>query len=147
MVMQFSNREEKKKQFGVSKRNNRITKSKDFYMPVKNQRELTVRGFEDFKHSELREFQRYATCSAAEKEILKLIRSDKDVVIRQDEETQTVLVRFLNRYYVVVADIKCRFIKTFLPDTGFELLEYVQKLIDKENLNKIKLAFDNNFTL
>jgi hypothetical protein len=139
--IQMNNRAEKNYRFGTPKRNNHKTKTGDFdYNMQKNNGELIMRGCENLNHPQLREMQRYGTCNTDEKEILKSIKNDNAVVIRQDEDTQTVLVRFINRYYVLVADIKSRFIKTFLPDTNFDLLYYVQQLIDKENLRKLSFS-------
>lgn len=141
MSRQTSNRAEKKHKFGTPKMNNYKTKNKDFQMFMhKNIGELNMRGFENLKHQELRELQRYGTANIDEKEMVKLICNGNAIPIKEDEETMTLVVKYLNRYYVPVVNKKYKFIKTYLPDTIENFLDYVQQLIDIEKPAKILLA-------
>lgn len=133
--MEISNRMPKAKRFGTPKKNSRLKYKETF-----NNKELSYRGLENLSHSKLRELQRYGTANVNRKEIVDAICDDNAVIIKQDEQTVTALVRYSNRYYVAVMDIELKVIKTFLPDTICNFLDYVQQLIDKENTKKGSIA-------
>ena len=134
--MEISNRMPKAKRFGTPKRNSR---NKNFKQ-VNNNKEQSYRGLEKLSHSKLREIQRYGTASVNRREIVDLICNDKALIIKQDATSVTALVRYSSRYYVAVMDTELLVIKTFLPDTICNFLDYVQQFIDKENANKMALA-------
>lgn len=141
MSRQSSNRVEKEYKFGTPRMNNYKTKNKDFQIFMhKNMDELNIRGFENLKHQELREVQRYGTASIDEKEMVKLICNGKAIPVKEDEETVTLVVKYSNRYYVPVMNKKHKFIKTYLPDTIENFLDYVQQLIDIEKPAKFSLV-------
>lgn len=141
MSRQISSRVEKEYRFGTPRMNNHKTKNKDFEISMhKDGSELNMRGFEKLKHQELRELQRYGTASIDEKEMIKLICNGKAVQVKEDEETMTLVVKYSNRYYVPVISKNFKFIKTYLPDTIENFLDYVQQLIDIENPVKISLV-------
>lgn len=107
--------------------------------PVKDFEGL-CKYMQNLSHAKLREMQRYATSSVNQQEIVDAICSNKAVVIKQDKNAITAVVRHINRYYVAVMDKEVKVIKTFLPDSINNFLEYVQMLIDKENLNQYAIA-------
>ncbi len=102
--------------------------------------ECHCKYMQNLPHAKLREMQRYGTSSVNQQEIVDAICSNKAVVIRQDDNAITAVVRHINRYYVAVMDKEVQVIKTFLPDSINNFLDYVQMLIDKENLNKCAVA-------
>jgi len=134
--MIISNRMSKEKRFGTPKRN---SKNKN-HRQVTSNKEQSYRGLEKLSHSKLREMQRYGTSSVNRKEIVDLICNDKAIIIKQDANAVTALVRYSSRYYIAVMDTELLVIKTFLPDTIANFLDYVQQFIDKENANKMTLA-------
>ena len=64
-------------------------------------------------HAKLRELQRYGTSSVNQQEIVNAICNDNAVIIKQDENAITAVVRYINRYYVAVMDKEVQVIKTF----------------------------------
>ena len=135
--MIISNRMPKEKRFGTPKRNSKNKNHKQVSINNKNQ---AYRDLENLSHSKLREMQRYGTASVNSREIVDLICNDKAIIIKQDANAVTALVRYSSRYYVAVMDTELLVIKTFLPDTISNFLDYVQQFIDKENANKMPLA-------
>ena len=134
--MIISNRMSKEKRFGTPKKN---SKNKN-YKQVKGNKKQTYKGLEKLSHSKLREMQRYGTANVNRKEIVDLICNDKALIIKQDANAVTALVRYSSRYYVAVMDTELLVIKTFLPDTISNFLDYVQQFIDKENASKTAMA-------
>ena len=134
--MIISNRIPKEKRFGTPKNNSR---NKNYKQHTDNKK-LSYKGFENLSHPKLREMQRYGTASVNRREIVDLICNDKALIIKQDATSVTALVRYSSRYYVAVMDTELLVIKTFLPDTICNFLDYVQQFIDKENANKMALA-------
>lgn len=134
--MIISNRMPKEKRFGTPKRNSKNKNHKQ----VTGNKKQAYRDLEKLSHSKLREMQRYGTANVNRKEIVDLICNDKALIIKQDSNAVTALVRYSSRYYIVVMDPELRVIKTFLPDTICNFLDYVQQFIDKENANKMALA-------
>lgn len=134
--MEMNNRISKTNRFGTPKKNSKNKKHKQF----NSNKEQAYRGLEKLSHSKLREMQRYGTTNVNRKEIVDLICNDKALIIKQDANAVTALVRYSSRYYVAVMDTELLVIKTFLPDTISNFLDYVQQFIDKENANKMALA-------
>ena len=134
--MIISNRMSKEKRFGTPRKNSKNKKYKNF----NNNKNQAYRDLENLSHSKLREMQRYGTASVNRREIVDLICNDKALIIKQDATSVTALVRYSSRYYVAVMDTELLVIKTFLPDTICNFLDYVQQFIDKENANKMALA-------
>lgn len=134
--MEISNKMSKEKRFGTPKKNSKNKKYKQF----NGNKEQSYRGLEKLSHSKLREMQRYGTANVNRKEIVDLICNDKALIIKQDANAVTALVRYSSRYYVAVMDTELLVIKTFLPDTISNFLDYVQQFIDRENANKLALA-------
>ena len=138
--MEFSNRLPKiraNKSRRMSKKN--INQIERKYFSRKNST-LVLRGAENLNHYELREMQRYGTCIAERTEILDEIANDRTIIINQDKETVKALIRLSSRYYVVVANVEKKYVKTMLPDTLPNFLDYVQQFIDKENLAALAVA-------
>lgn len=134
--MIISNRMPRVKRFGLPKNN---CKNKSYKRFLENE-ELSYRGLENLSHSKFREIQRYGTSNVNIKIIVESICNDNAVIIKQDDQTVTALVRYSSRYYIAVMDTKLKVIKTFLPDTICNFLDYVQQYIDKENANRMALA-------
>ena len=134
--MIISNRMSKEKRFGTPRKNSKNKKYKNF----NNNKNQAYRDLENLSHSKLREMQRYGTANVNRREIVDLICNDKAIIIKQDANAVTALVRYSSRYYVAVMDTKLLVIKTFLPDTIANFLDYVQQFIDKENANRMALA-------
>ena len=134
--MEFSSRLPKVRHFGKPRND---SKNKTSRMYVNNQ-ELSYREDEHLTHPELREMQRYGTLNVNRREIVESICNDEAVIIKQDATSVTALVRYSSRYYVAVMDTDIKVIKTFLPDTIANFLDYVQQFIDKENASKMQLA-------
>ena len=134
--MIISNRMSKEKRFGTPRKNSKNKKYKNF----NNNKNQAYRDLENLSHSKLREMQRYGTANVNRREIVDLICNDKAIIIKQDANAVTALVRYSSRYYVAVMDTELLVIKTFLPDTIANFLDYVQQFIDKENANKMPLA-------
>ena len=134
--MIISNRMSKEKRFGTPRKNSKNKKYKNF----NNNKNQAYRDLENLSHSKLREMQRYGTANVNRREIVDLICNDKAIIIKQDANAVTALVRYSSRYYVAVMDTELLVIKTFLPDTISNFLDYVQQFIDKENANKVALA-------
>jgi len=135
--MEISNRIPKEKHFGTPKNNCKHKR----YKQVLNNREYSYNGLENLSHPEIREMQRYGTLNVNKKEIVDSICHDKAIIIKQSENSITALVRYSSRYYIAVMDTKSKIIKTFLPDTIRNFLDYVQQFLDKENASRIALAF------
>ena len=133
--MIISNRMSKEKRFGTPKKN-----SNKHYKQVTGNKKQAYRDLENLSHSKLREMQRYGTANVNRREIVDLICNDKAIIIKQDANAVTALVRYSSRYYVAVMDTELLVIKTFLPDTIANFLDYVQQFIDKENANRMALA-------
>ena len=134
--MIISNRMSKEKRFGTPRKNSKNKKYKNF----NNNKNQAYRDLENLSHSKLREMQRYGTANVNRREIVDLICNDKAIIIKQDANAVTALVRYSSRYYVAVMDTELLVIKTFLPDTIANFLDYVQQFVDKENANKVALA-------
>ena len=134
--MIISNRMSKEKRFGTPRKNSKNKKYKNF----NNNKNQAYRDLENLSHSKLREMQRYGTANVNRREIVDLICNDKAIIIKQDANAVTALVRYSSRYYVAVMDTELLVIKTFLPDTISNFLDYVQQFIDKENANRMALA-------
>ena len=134
--MIISNRMSKEKRFGTPRKNEKNKKYKNF----NNNKNQAYRDLENLSHSKLREMQRYGTANVNRREIVDLICNDKAIIIKQDANAVTALVRYSSRYYVAVMDTELLVIKTFLPDTIANFLDYVQQFIDKENANRMALA-------
>lgn len=134
--MEFSSRMSKEKRFGTPRKNSKNKKYKNF----NNNKKQAYRDLENLSHSKLREMQRYGTASVNRREIVDLICNDKAIIIKQDANAVTALVRYSSRYYVAVMDTELLVIKTFLPDTIANFLDYVQQFIDKEKANEMTLA-------
>ena len=110
-------------------------RAKNIKLKLRNtyHREPVLRGAEYYSHPKLREMQRYGTRSVKASKIINDIYNDKAVIIEQNGYIIKALVRHSSRYYIAVFDSQIKKIKTFLPDNIPNLLEYVQKLMDKEN--------------
>jgi hypothetical protein len=134
--MEVNNRILKTRCFGTPKKNSKIKKHKQY----NGNKKQSYRGLEKISHSKLREIQRYGTANVNRKEIVNLICNGNALIIKQDAYAVTALVRYSSRYYVAVMDTRYLAIKTFLPDTISNFLDYVQQFIDKENANKMTLA-------
>ena len=134
--MIISNRMSKEKRFGTPKRNSKNKNHKQ----VSINKKQSYRNLEKLSHPKLREMQRYGTANVNRREIVDLICNDKAIIIKQDANAVTALVRYSSRYYVAVMDTELLVIKTFLPDTISNFLDYVQQFIDKENANRMALA-------
>ncbi len=139
--MQLSNRMPKVKRtkFTNKRLNKKIDRKLLKYLQSKNN-ERAIKGIEKLSHTELREVQRYGTLCVNKKEIVEAIYNDKAIIIKSQDNIITALVRYTNRYYIVVMDVVLKVIKTFLPDNISNFLDYVQMYIDKENSNKIPMA-------
>ena len=124
--MEFSNRMPKVRKFGTPKNNNKYAKSLD------QNRNITYKGYDHLSHPELRELQRYGTLSTNKRAIVDAICNKNAVIIKQDKDAVTAVVRHSSRYYIAVMDTKINVIKTFLPDNIENFLDYVQLLMDKE---------------
>ena len=128
--MIFSSRMPKEKRFEKPKnKRNKFTNKLPFY-----NKKLILRDTENLTHTELRELQRYGTQSVNKKEVVKDILNDRAIIINRDSSSVIALVRHTNRYYVAVMDIKINVIKTFLPDSICNFMEYVKQFVEKENL-------------
>ena len=138
--MIFSNRLPKVKKFGTSRKNSYKTKCKNHEFSIVKDKEPVLRGAEYYSHPKLREMQRYGTRSINNKKIINDIYNDKAVIIEQKDNIIKALVRNSSRYYVAVLDTEIMKIKTYLPDNFPNLLEYVQQLMDKENLTPFLCA-------
>ena len=134
--MIISNRMSKEKRFGTPRKNSKNKKYKNF----NNNKNQAYRDLENLSHSKLREMQRYGTANVNRREIVDLICNDKALIIKQDSNAVTALVRYSSRYYVAVMDTELLVIKTFLPDTIVNFLDYVQQFIDKEKAYEMALA-------
>lgn len=133
--MEFSSRAPKVKRNKPSK--NRKYHTKNTYF---EECKTECSYMQNIPHAKLREMQRYGTCSVNQQEIINAICSNNAVIIKQDDNAVTAVVRHNNRYYVTVMDKQIRVIKTFLPDNINNFLDYVQKLIDIENVNSYAIA-------
>lgn len=134
--MIISNRMPKEKRFGTPKNNSR---NKNYKQHTDNKK-LSYKGFENLSHPKLREMQRYGTATVNSREIVDSICNDNALIIKQNSHSIIALVRYSSRYYIAVMDPELRVIKTFLPDTISNFLDYVQQFIDKENSNRMALA-------
>ena len=138
--MIISNRMSKEKRFGTPRKNNICCTVSLHFSDFNDNKNQAYRDLENLSHSKLREMQRYGTANVNRREIVDLICNDKAIIIKQDANAVTALVRYSSRYYVAVMDTELLVIKTFLPDTIANFLDYVQQFIDKENANRMALA-------
>lgn len=139
--MQFSNRMPKAKRIKfTSKRLDKRTDRKLLKNLQCKNSEQAIKGLEKLSHPELREIQRYGTLCVNKREIVEAIYNDKAIIIKSQDNIITALVRYANRYYIVVMDVILKVIKTFLPDDISNFLDYVQMYIDKENSKQMPMA-------
>lgn len=129
-MMIFSDRAPKTKKFGIDKKNiyKDFKKSKH---KIYGQREIILRGAENFAHTKLREMQRYGTFSIKQKPIISSIKNGNAIILEHKDSAIIAVVRHSTRYYVVVYDWQIDKIKTVLPPNN-DMIKHVQALIDKE---------------
>ncbi|MBR6162285.1 hypothetical protein IKQ26_00105 [bacterium] len=86
----------------------------------------------NYTHSQQRASERYNIEDFNKKRALNEILDDRCIQIEEDYEkySRTFLIRYVNRYVVLVTDFNVSFIKTCLPFKN-EHFDFVNALISK----------------